>query len=281
VPRIGALPVCARTYLRTVAMAPKEKVSLVDQKKKLKEKEQRAKDNEKREKATERGDRKAQEQKDKMFGLKNKATGKAAGEALSDAERTLKSLPGEQQKAEAKARENAKRKELEMKAQVELNALIRDGIKQPKVPEGVDPKTLACEHFKNNVCDKGARCVFSHDFTHTAADKTTQLMTPGDATGTTTKSGAKSKAQLDKETTDAAKAVTKEKKDAEKLAETMKKGLCCAFPKSRHTVYGPSESALLVTFTSTRGGYERVTHALFGPITLDCFLVRITKYTRT
>ena len=48
------------------------KLSLADQKKKLKEKAQRAKDQEKREKDKERAERKAQEQKDRIFGLKNK-----------------------------------------------------------------------------------------------------------------------------------------------------------------------------------------------------------------
>ena len=74
-------------------MAPK--LTLAEQKKKLKEKEQRAKDNEKREKEKERGERKAQEQRDKMFGLKNKASGKAAAGMLAEAERTLANLgPG-------------------------------------------------------------------------------------------------------------------------------------------------------------------------------------------
>ena len=76
-------------------MAPK--LSLVEQKKKLKEKEERAKQNEKKEKEKERGERKAQEQRDKMCGLKNKTAGKAAAGALADAERTLKAMPGEQQ----------------------------------------------------------------------------------------------------------------------------------------------------------------------------------------
>ena len=64
-------------------MAPK--LSLVEQKKKLKEKEERAKQNEKKQKEKERGERKAQEQRDKMFGLKNKTAGKAAAGALADA----------------------------------------------------------------------------------------------------------------------------------------------------------------------------------------------------
>ena len=183
-------------------MAPK--LSLAEQKKKLKEKEQRAKDNEKREKEKERGERKAQEQKDKMFGLKNKAAGKAAQEALTDAERALKSIPGEQQKAEAKARENAKRKEAELKAQKEFDDEIRRSIRQPKVPEGVDPKTVLCEYFKMKVCLGRPQLPVLHDFLG-KAEVSSQLKDVAANTGAVTKSGAKSKAQLDKEAADAAR----------------------------------------------------------------------------
>ena len=201
-------------------MAPK--LSLAEQKKKLKEKEQRAKDNEKREKEKERGERKAQEQKDKMFGLKNKAAGKAAQEALTDAERALKSIPGEQQKAEAKARENAKRKEAELKAQKEFDDEIRRSIRQPKVPEGVDPKTVLCEYFKMKVCLDGPNCPYSHDFLG-KAEVSSQLKDVAANTGAVTKSGAKSKAQLDKEAADAARAEAKEARRAEKLAEDLRR----------------------------------------------------------
>ena len=130
-------------------MAPK--LSLAEQKKKLKEKEQRAKDNEKREKEKERGDRKAQEQRDKMFGLKNKSKGKAAAGALDEAERTLKAMPGEQQKAEAKARENARRKEAELKAQQEMEEMLRKSIKQPKVLRGWT-RRRSCASISNRTC---------------------------------------------------------------------------------------------------------------------------------
>ena len=36
-------------------------------------------------------------------------------------------------------------------------------IKQPKVPEGVDPKTIPCEFFKEGRCAKGWKCKFSHE----------------------------------------------------------------------------------------------------------------------
>ena len=208
-------------------MAPK--LSLAEQKKKLKEKEQRAKDNEKREKEKERGDRKAQEQRDKMFGLKNKSKGKAAAGALDEAERTLKAMPGEQQKAEAKARENARRKEAELKAQQEMEEMLRKSIKQPKVPGGVDPKTIVCEHFKQNVCKLGDECKFSHQWVP-KADKTAQLKEMEIHTGAVTKSGAKSKAQLEKEAAEKEAAERKAAAAAEKLAEEMRRAALEADP---------------------------------------------------
>ena len=36
-------------------------------------------------------------------------------------------------------------------------------IKQPKVPVGVDPKSILCEYFRHGQCTKGFKCKFSHD----------------------------------------------------------------------------------------------------------------------
>ena len=38
-------------------------------------------------------------------------------------------------------------------------------IKQPPVPEGVDPKSVLCAFFKAGVCERGAKCKFGHDLT--------------------------------------------------------------------------------------------------------------------
>lgn len=35
-------------------------------------------------------------------------------------------------------------------------------IVQPKVPFGVDPKTITCEFWKAGVCEKGNKCKFAH-----------------------------------------------------------------------------------------------------------------------
>ena len=139
------------------------KLSLADQKKALKLKEQRAKDKEKGEKDKERAERKALESKDKIFGLKNKHTSKTVQGFVQDVERNLKQIPGEQQKAEAKAREKAKKAAAEAQAQKELEEIMGTAIKQPKVPEGVDPKTIMCEFFKKGRCAKEWKCKFSHE----------------------------------------------------------------------------------------------------------------------
>lgn len=142
-------------------MPPKK--SLQEQKKELKQKEERAKAKEKAEKDKERQERKALEQKDKIFGLKNKNISKNAQAFVKDVERNMKQIPGEQQKAEARARENAKKKAAEAQAQRELEEIMGIAIKQPKVPEGVDPKTIMCEFFKKGTCAKGWKCKFLHE----------------------------------------------------------------------------------------------------------------------
>ncbi|KAL0426379.1 UNVERIFIED_CONTAM: Zinc finger CCCH domain-containing protein 11 [Sesamum latifolium] len=73
---------------------------------------------------------------DKTFGLKNKNKSKNVQK---------------RRKKEEKAREK------------ELNELFKVAIKQPKVPVGVDPKSIVCEHFKVGQCAKGFKCKFSHD----------------------------------------------------------------------------------------------------------------------
>lgn len=55
------------------------------------------------------------------------------------------------------------KKKLEEEKQKELNALFAMAIKQPKVPVGVDPKSVVCEFFRHGQCTKGFKCKFSHD----------------------------------------------------------------------------------------------------------------------
>lgn len=58
--------------------------------------------------------------------------------------------------AKEKERELAKKaKEAELRRKKEEAALFQTAITQPKVPFGVDPKTIMCAFFKAGVCEKG------------------------------------------------------------------------------------------------------------------------------
>ncbi|ONM36620.1 Nucleic acid binding protein [Zea mays] len=56
-----------------------------------------------------------------------------------------------------------KKKEEEKAREKELNDLFKVAVSQPKVPVGVDPKSILCEFFKAGQCQKGFKCKFSHD----------------------------------------------------------------------------------------------------------------------
>ncbi|KAG2489340.1 hypothetical protein HYH03_012170 [Edaphochlamys debaryana] len=92
---------------------------------------------------------------DKTFGLKNK------------------NKSAKVQKYVANVKQNAtqgidlfKAVEAKKKAKTEtdeLGNIFAVAIKQPKVPDGVDPKSVVCEFFRHNQCAKGAKCKYSHD----------------------------------------------------------------------------------------------------------------------
>ncbi|PQQ18035.1 zinc finger CCCH domain-containing protein 11 [Prunus yedoensis var. nudiflora] len=44
-----------------------------------------------------------------------------------------------------------------------IRILAYVAVSQPKVPAGVDPKSILCEFFKVGQCTKGFKCKFSHD----------------------------------------------------------------------------------------------------------------------
>ncbi|KAH8080549.1 putative cytoplasm protein [Filobasidium floriforme] len=101
---------------------------------------------------------------DKTFGMKNKKGGKAQKYLNTISKQTATSGKSKEEIAKEKANE-AKKKEKEMalaqkKAEAEL---FKTALVQPKVPFGVDPKTIMCVFFKAGVCEKGNRCKFSHD----------------------------------------------------------------------------------------------------------------------
>jgi hypothetical protein len=56
-----------------------------------------------------------------------------------------------------------KKKEEEAAREKELNELFKVAISQPKVPVGVDPKSVVCEFFRHGQCAKDFKCKYSHD----------------------------------------------------------------------------------------------------------------------
>ncbi|CAD6918883.1 unnamed protein product [Tilletia controversa] len=99
---------------------------------------------------------------DKTFGMKNKKGG-----ATQKAMQQIKHEQSMQGKTkEDLARQKAKEEEKKLKAAAEKIRKEEAAtmlIVQPKVPFGVDPKTIVCEFWKHGRCDKSAlRCKYAH-----------------------------------------------------------------------------------------------------------------------
>ncbi|XP_026658704.1 zinc finger CCCH domain-containing protein 11-like isoform X2 [Phoenix dactylifera] len=94
---------------------------------------------------------------DKTFGLKNKNKSKNVQKYVQSLHQSVQPKP-DPSKIAAK-----KKKEEEKARDKELNDLFKIAVSQPKVPIGVDPKSILCEFFKAGQCQKGFKCKFSHD----------------------------------------------------------------------------------------------------------------------
>ncbi|KAH7446796.1 hypothetical protein KP509_01G076400 [Ceratopteris richardii] len=98
---------------------------------------------------------------DKTFGLKNKNKSKNVQKYVQSLHQSVQPKPkraDEDPKLAAK-----KKKEEESQREKELNELFKVAISQPKVPVGVDPKSIVCEFFRRGQCAKGFKCKYSHD----------------------------------------------------------------------------------------------------------------------
>lgn len=95
---------------------------------------------------------------DKTFGLKNKSK---SAKVQGYVQQLQKSATVNQQQNNNEAKKDKKKAEADR--QKELNDLFAIAIKQPKVPPGVDPKSIVCEYFRAGQCTKGFKCKFSHD----------------------------------------------------------------------------------------------------------------------
>lgn len=103
--------------------------------------------------------KKQKQVEDKTFGLKNKNKSKNVQKYVQNLQQSaLPRLNKDDPKAAAK-----KKKEEESQREKELNELFKVAISQPKVPVGVDPKSILCEFFRRGQCAKGFKCKYSHD----------------------------------------------------------------------------------------------------------------------
>ncbi|XP_044509811.1 zinc finger CCCH domain-containing protein 11-like isoform X2 [Mangifera indica] len=94
---------------------------------------------------------------DKTFGLKNKNKSKNVQKYVQNLQQSVQPKPDTSKIAAKKKKEEEKLREKE------LNDLFKIAVSQPKVPVGVDPKSILCEFFKVGQCQKGFKCKFSHD----------------------------------------------------------------------------------------------------------------------
>ncbi|XVF23700.1 hypothetical protein REPUB_Repub13aG0062300 [Reevesia pubescens] len=94
---------------------------------------------------------------DKTFGLKNKNKSKNVQKYVQNLQQSV------QPKLDPSKVAAKKKKEEEKAREKELNDLFKIAVTQPKVPVGVDPKSIVCEFFKAGQCTKGFKCKFSHD----------------------------------------------------------------------------------------------------------------------
>ncbi|ETV96290.1 hypothetical protein H310_10460 [Aphanomyces invadans] len=98
---------------------------------------------------------------DKTFGLKNKNKSKNVQNYIKQVAHQVKGTSEREERKKLEEKKAAQAAKIAMEKQ--MNELFISAIIQPKVPLGVDPKTIVCEFFKQATCAKGNRCKFSHD----------------------------------------------------------------------------------------------------------------------
>ncbi|KAG0572665.1 hypothetical protein KC19_VG115100 [Ceratodon purpureus] len=100
---------------------------------------------------------------DKTFGLKNKNKSKNVQKYVQSLHQSVQNAGPKRGSAEDVKAQAKKKKEEEAARDKELNELFKVAISQPKVPLGVDPKSVVCEFFRHGQCAKGFKCKYSHD----------------------------------------------------------------------------------------------------------------------
>jgi len=106
--------------------------------------------------------KKAKVMEDKTFGMKNKK-GNKAQKFIANVEKQVQGGGNPKLKEIEAQRERVKKeKEEAAKREAEMKSLFK-AVPTQKVESGVDPKTVFCAFFKQNLCKKGDKCKFSHD----------------------------------------------------------------------------------------------------------------------
>jgi len=102
---------------------------------------------------------------DKTFGLKNKNKSKKVQQYVQQVTQASKMMFRDEKK-DAENAKAQKAKDDKKRHKEEMAELFKQTVVQPKVPFGVDPKTMACAFFVAGMCKKkGDVCKFSHDQT--------------------------------------------------------------------------------------------------------------------
>jgi hypothetical protein len=102
---------------------------------------------------------------EKTFGLKNKNKSKKVQQKIDQIKSAANHMDKEAMKKAAAKKAAAEEKRMAAILKAQNDALMAGSvvIKQKEVPPGVDPKSIVCEYFRANRCNKGNKCKFAHD----------------------------------------------------------------------------------------------------------------------
>eukprot|EP00271_Cylindrocystis_brebissonii_P019915 TRINITY_DN632_c0_g3_i1.p1 TRINITY_DN632_c0_g3~~TRINITY_DN632_c0_g3_i1.p1 ORF type:complete len:399 (+),score=142.81 TRINITY_DN632_c0_g3_i1:380-1576(+) len=106
--------------------------------------------------------KKQKQVEDKTFGLKNKNKSKTVQKYVQHLQQGVTTAKKHAGVTDPKDLQKKKREDAAARDK-ELNDIFKVAISQPKVPAGVDPKSILCEFYRRGQCAKGFKCKFSHD----------------------------------------------------------------------------------------------------------------------